>query len=184
MILQTWILKWICATNKYIETWIHFSSTERKFASDYICVQQFLPIFTDRKGKVMFSQVSLCPQSASWLLDHCSSLLLGGRYASYWNAFLLKLLERYELYIVYFNHWTSERNTTELVTNGPWIQTRLRPYSLEKNKNAYRPLQWPRGGRGQGDLCLGDLCPGETPSPSIDRMTGRCFWKINFHCSR
>ena len=34
----------------------------------------------------MFSQ---CPQSASWLLDHCSSLLWRGRYASYWNGFLL-----------------------------------------------------------------------------------------------
>ena len=40
------------------------------------------------KGKVIFSQVFVCPQSASWLLDHCSSLLQRGRYASYWNAFL------------------------------------------------------------------------------------------------
>ena len=32
-------------------------------------------IFTDRKGKVMFSQVFVCSQSASWLLVHCSSLL-------------------------------------------------------------------------------------------------------------
>ena len=37
----------------------------------------------------MFSQVPVCPQSASWLLGHCSSLLWRGRYASYWNAFLL-----------------------------------------------------------------------------------------------
>ena len=37
------------------------------------------------KGKVMFSQVSVCPQSASWIL----ALLRRGRYASSWNAFLL-----------------------------------------------------------------------------------------------
>ena len=30
---------------------------------------------------------SFCPQPASWLLGHCSSLLKSGRYASYWNAF-------------------------------------------------------------------------------------------------
>ena len=43
---------------------------------------------TDRKGKVMFSRVSVCPQSASWLLAHCSTLR-HGRYASYWNAFCI-----------------------------------------------------------------------------------------------
>ena len=43
---------------------------------------------TDRKGKVMFSQVSVCLQSASWLLAHCSTLR-HGRYASYWNAFCI-----------------------------------------------------------------------------------------------
>ena len=36
----------------------------------------------------MFSQVFVCPQSPSWLLDHGSALLWRGRYASYWNAFL------------------------------------------------------------------------------------------------
>ena len=41
------------------------------------------------RGKVMFSQVSVCPQSASWLLVHCSTFLQHGRYASYWNAFFL-----------------------------------------------------------------------------------------------
>ena len=45
-------------------------------------------VITDPKGKVMFSQVSVCPQSASWLIVHCSALLRRGRYASYWNAFL------------------------------------------------------------------------------------------------
>ena len=34
--------------------------------------------------KLMFSQVSVCPQSASWLFGN----LRRGRYASYWNAFL------------------------------------------------------------------------------------------------
>ena len=41
------------------------------------------------QGRVMFSQVSVCPQLASWILVHCSALLQHGRYASYWNAFLL-----------------------------------------------------------------------------------------------
>ena len=36
----------------------------------------------------MFSQVSVCPQSAAWIVVHCSALLRRGRYASYWNAFL------------------------------------------------------------------------------------------------
>ena len=34
----------------------------------------------------MFSQVSVCPQSASWIPAHCSALLKCGRYASYWNS--------------------------------------------------------------------------------------------------
>ena len=37
----------------------------------------------------MFSQVDVCPQSASWLLVHWSSLFRRGRYASYWNSSLL-----------------------------------------------------------------------------------------------
>ena len=40
----------------------------------------------------MFSQMSVCPQSASWLLVHCSAFLRRGRYTSYWNAFLLGFL--------------------------------------------------------------------------------------------
>ena len=40
------------------------------------------------QGKVMFSQVSVCPQSASWRLVHYLTLLQRGRYASYWNAVL------------------------------------------------------------------------------------------------
>ena len=41
------------------------------------------------QGKVVFSQVSVCPQSVSWILVHCSALLQCSRYTSYWNAFLL-----------------------------------------------------------------------------------------------
>ena len=44
------------------------------------------------QDKVMFSQVSVCPQSASWILVHCSAMLRRGRYTSYWNAFLLLYL--------------------------------------------------------------------------------------------
>ena len=36
----------------------------------------------------MFSQVSVCPQSASLLLVHCWALLWRGGYASDWNAVL------------------------------------------------------------------------------------------------
>ena len=36
----------------------------------------------------MFSQVSVCPQSASWILVQCSALLRRGRYASYRNVLL------------------------------------------------------------------------------------------------
>ena len=32
----------------------------------------------------------VCPQSASWLLVHCSALLQWFRYASYWNTFLFR----------------------------------------------------------------------------------------------
>ena len=42
-------------------------------------------------GKVMFSQVSVCPQSASWLLGHCSSLLWRGRYASLLECILVRV---------------------------------------------------------------------------------------------
>ena len=46
----------------------------------------------------MFSQMSVCPQSASWIMVHCSALLQRGRYASYWNALLLNVqLHRYAI---------------------------------------------------------------------------------------
>ena len=44
------------------------------------------------QGKVMFSHVFVCPQSASWLLGHWSSLLWQGRYVCYWNAFFSSML--------------------------------------------------------------------------------------------
>ena len=50
-----------------------------------------LQCFYRPKGKVMFSQVSVCSQSASRMLVHCSALLRRGRYASYWNAFLFPM---------------------------------------------------------------------------------------------
>ena len=53
-------------------------------ASMWLNVYSYWP-----QGKVMFSNVSVCPQSASWILVHCSALLWPGRYASYSNAFLL-----------------------------------------------------------------------------------------------
>ena len=60
-------------------------------------------IVTDRKRKAMFSQVSVCPQSASRILVHCSALLQRDRYASYWNAFLFFLLShKHFLFTLYF----------------------------------------------------------------------------------
>ena len=41
----------------------------------------------------MFSHVSVCQQSASWILGHCSALLRRGWYASYWNAFLSTMFQ-------------------------------------------------------------------------------------------
>ena len=38
--------------------------------------------FYGMQEKVMFSQLSVCPQLASWILVHCSALLRRGRYAS------------------------------------------------------------------------------------------------------
>ena len=69
---------------------VHFLNVETMWKSyainlSVIYVPQVL--ITDRKGKVMFSQVFVCPQSASWLFIHCSALLRLGQYASYWNAF-------------------------------------------------------------------------------------------------
>ena len=51
----------------------------------------------------MFSQVSVCPQSASWILDHCSALLRHGRYASHWNAFLLLVKIEWEISTIPLN---------------------------------------------------------------------------------
>ena len=50
--------------------------------------------------KVMFSHVSVCPQSALWLFVHCSALLRSGRYSSYWNAVLFEIVTTY----MYFLH--------------------------------------------------------------------------------
>ena len=69
-------------------------------------------IFTDRKGKVMFSQVSVCPQLASWLLVHWSALLRRGRYASYWNAFLLTGWD-----YLWWNDWLKFQKNIKLKIN-------------------------------------------------------------------
>ena len=53
--------------------------------SEVPCAPRATIFITDRKGKVMFSQVFVCPQSASWLLIHCLALLRRGQFASYWK---------------------------------------------------------------------------------------------------
>ena len=53
-------------------------------------VQNHVLLPTAREGNVFTGvRQSFCSQSASWLLGLCSSLLQCGRYASYWNVFLL-----------------------------------------------------------------------------------------------
>ena len=44
-------------------------------------------VYYPPQGKVMVSQASVCPQSASCIPVHCSALLRDGQYASHWNAF-------------------------------------------------------------------------------------------------
>ena len=51
------------------------------------------------EGKVMFSLVSVCLQSALSILAHCLTLLQYGRYSSYRNAFLLLLYLKSSSYI-------------------------------------------------------------------------------------
>ena len=105
-------------------------------------------IITDRKGKVMFSQMSVCPQSVSWLLIHCSALLRRGRYASYWNALLFKKILKiktfrqesetetgFDIYYLSFEDYfrsnqiaeTCTNQTRKLVTNwkGAWEYIQL-----------------------------------------------------------
>ena len=69
----------------------------------------FYVFITDHKGRSCFHRhLSFYLQSASWLLVHCSSLLRRGRYASYWNAFLLKFI----LYLYVFVIVGSTRRAT------------------------------------------------------------------------
>ena len=50
--------------------------------------------------KVMFSEMSVCPQAGTWILVCCFGSLRRGRYASYWNAFLVVYY--------YFLHYSSQ----------------------------------------------------------------------------
>ena len=85
----------------------------------------------------MFSQVSVCPQSASWILVHCSALLRRGRYAFYWNAFLL---------VVNLNWTTSIKNqVTEYITANdklhcPIIRTRFKENTVPVNQSQHEIL--------------------------------------------
>ena len=74
------------------------------------------------QGKVMFSQASVCPQSTSLLLGHCSSLLQHGRYTSYWNAFLFHtkfhhLSQRSEKYVKFSQPPQKASNESEWGSN-------------------------------------------------------------------
>ena len=69
--------------------WDNITSNYRKTNVNGVWMWIFEWVITDRKGRYCFHRrLSFCPQSASWLLDHCWSLLQHGRYASCWNAFL------------------------------------------------------------------------------------------------
>ena len=67
---------------------VSYTHTDRSRIPKRETTMYIIKLITHRKGKVIFSQVFVCPQSASWLHDHCSTLLWCGRNASYWNAFL------------------------------------------------------------------------------------------------
>ena len=76
------------------------SVLKESFGQPKNAVQYLLP--TAREGNVF---TGVCPsQLASWLLGHCSSLLRRGRYASYWNAFLviLVILKKSSYMIMYY----------------------------------------------------------------------------------
>ena len=88
-----------------------------------VTVLQWAPTFYRPQGKVMFSQASVCPQSASWLLGHCSSFLQRGRYASYWSAFWLQ-------WVPYFSSLTS-------VLFHPWDAKLKIPWNEDKNQNLF-----------------------------------------------
>ena len=69
---------------------IFFLSTQSPLTASSVITSTSVSWFCCRpQGKVMFSQVFVCQQSASWLLVHCSALLQCGRCASYGNASLL-----------------------------------------------------------------------------------------------
>ena len=77
------------------------------------------------QGKVMFLQVSVCPQSASFLISHCSSLLQRGRCSSYWNALLL-LTAREGNVFTGFCHSVHNRPLAYSVTAHPcWLLSHL-----------------------------------------------------------
>ena len=88
-------------------------------------------LFTDRKDKVMFSQMFVCPQSASWLLAHCSDLLRRGRHESYWNAFLLKLILNFFFRIFKIFIWLAPYSLDRDTLDPPLTYTR----SCHKQKN-------------------------------------------------
>ena len=79
------------------------------------------------QGKVIFSQVSVCPQSGSWLLVHCSTLLQHARYASYWNAVLFGVFFCSERNFVFYTRMKRKNCTTVSIGERNKISDR-KPY--------------------------------------------------------
>ena len=81
----------------------------------YVSYWNVVFLLAAREGNVFTGVCQLfCPQSASWLLVHCSSLLQRGRYASYWNAFLFTCIFSWELNHVFdwlISYWCTRSET-------------------------------------------------------------------------
>ena len=94
-------------------------------------------INTDRKGKVMFSQMFVCSQSASWPLGYCSSLLLHIWYISYWNAFLFYRQRSFKVINFLWCHNVCAKgksggsllNLTELLIRKTWWSKKYKAFS-------------------------------------------------------
>ena len=85
--------------------------------------------FYQPQGKVMFSQVSVCSQSAPWILVYCSALWPRSRYASYWNAFL---------YTSYFSSVSVSGSM-----NTPLVWSILKSYHRKgENKHEHLKQNW------------------------------------------
>ena len=74
-----------------------------------------------------------CPQSAPWLLFHCSSLLQCGRYAPYWNAFLFCLSMNLTIHFRLLIRMTCEPGSFIKAIGSLLQAMRIQTVKLQKN---------------------------------------------------